>query len=196
MDKELQETDESLMARVCNGEHQAFAVLTERYTDMFFAAAYRMCGERGEAEDIVQDALLKLWIKPQSYDSSRGVKLSTWLYRVVSNLAIDRMRKRKGEYVAADGVIEGFEDDRIKADKKLEMDQEQRLLEEAIQSLPERQKVALNLCFYEGVSNKEAAEILEVGVKGLESLLMRAKAALREKLADYREELGRDKNYG
>ena len=184
--------DEGLMLRVCNGDHRAFSVLVERYSDMAYAAAYRMCSDRVEAEDIVQEAFMKLWQKPQSYDPAKGAKLSTWFYRVVSNLAIDKMRKKKPQ--KNPDVLERMQADTTPADDALQMSQEQVAIENAIQALPERQRLALNLCFYEGLSNKEAADIIGVGVKALESLLMRAKAKLKSELikSDYSEDKGRE----
>ena len=176
MNSALKDSDESLMTSICAGDHRAFATLVERHNKMFFSAAYRVCGNSIEAEDIVQDAFLKLWAKPQAFDASRGVKFTTWFYRVVSNVAIDAARKKKPQ-VDTD-VVDLMADQSAAADDMIVMDEQQRALEEAIQELPERQKKALNLCFYEGLSIKEAAEIMDVGVKALESLLMRAKSNL------------------
>ncbi|MFK7839835.1 MAG: sigma-70 family RNA polymerase sigma factor [Bdellovibrionales bacterium] len=177
--------DESLVALVCTGDHQAFAILVERHTKMFFAAAYRVCGNPDEAEDIVQDAFLKLWRKPETFDASKGVKFTTWFYRVVTNVGIDAMRKKKPQANAE--VIDFMADQADLADEAMALNQEKTALEDAIQDLPERQKMALNLCFYEGLSNKEAAEMLGVGVKALESLLMRAKRTLKERFAKQEE---------
>ena len=174
--------DESLMARICEGDHRAFATLVERHTQMFFAAAYRVCGNATEAEDIVQDAFLKLWAKPQAFDAGKGVKFTTWFYRVVTNVGIDAGRKKKPQ--ANPDIIDLMVDKADLADEALSMNDDQKALEEAIQELPERQKLALNLCFYEGLSNKEAAETLGVGVKALESLLMRAKKTLKDKFEE------------
>lgn len=172
--------DEGLVARVVGGDHQAFAILVERHSSRFFAAAYRVCSDPIAAEDIVQDAFLKLWQKPAAFKPDKGAKFTTWFYRVVQNVAIDVMRKKKPQSSAE--VIDFMADDGAAADEVMVMDEQQAVLEDAIQALPERQKLALNYCFYEGLSNKEAAEILGVGVKALESLLMRAKKALKENL--------------
>ena len=182
MAKQVQDiSDESLMERVCSADHQAFAQLVERHSGLFYAAAFRMCHNQQDAEDIVQDAFLKLWNKPQVFDASKGAKFTTWFYRVVTNLAIDRMRRKKPQ--SGSDVLELMADKKPLADQALEEQDQQDVLEDAIARLPERQKAALNLCFYEGMSNKDAAEILGVGVKALESLLMRAKKALKEDLA-------------
>lgn len=175
------DTDESLLAHVQRGDQRAFAVLVTRHVKKFHAAAYRMCGDAQESEDIVQEAFLKLWSKPQMWDPTRGAKFATWFYRIVTNQAIDKMRKKRP--LAVGEVIDVFSDTRDSQETELYEKQRQTALEGAIQSLPERQKAALNLCFYEGLSNKEAADILGVSVKALESLLVRAKAALKEELS-------------
>jgi RNA polymerase sigma-70 factor (ECF subfamily) len=179
---EIQETDESLMGRIVSGDQQAFASLVRRHSGLFFSAAFRMCHQEQEAEDIVQEAFLKLWQKPEAFDAAKGVKFTTWFYRVVTNLAIDKVRRKKPQ--TNPDVLEFMADKKPLADMAMEEQQEQTALEKAIAALPERQRAALNLCFYEGLSNKEAAEIMDVGVKALESLLMRAKKALREELAN------------
>lgn len=174
------DSDESLMARVVHGDHKAFSIIVERHSSRFFAAAYRVCGDAIMAEDIVQDAFLKLWRKPAAYQQDKGAKFTTWFYRVVQNVAIDVMRRKKPQSSAE--IIDFMADDAAKADDVMIIDEQQAALEAAIQTLPERQKLALNYCFYEDLSNKEAAEILGVGVKALESLLMRAKKALKDSL--------------
>lgn len=179
-DIQNEDTDESLVARIQRGDHEAFAHLVRRHSGLFYSAAYRMCGNADEAEDIVQDSFVKFWQKPQGFDASKGVKFTTWFYRVVSNMAIDHMRRKKPQ--ADPKVLEFMPDGANMADEAMVADHQAHALEQAIQALPERQKMALNLCFYEGLSNKEAAEILGVGVKALESLLMRAKQKLKDDL--------------
>ncbi len=181
MSAEARDDDESLMARVSKRDHSAFATLVRRYSERYYHVAYRMCGRQDEAEDIVQEAFLKLWQKPDSWNAGRGAKFTTWFYRVVTNQALDYVRKKK--HVNVGEAMERFVDETQNQVRKLQAQQEQEILEQAIQSLPERQKTALNLCFYEEMSNKEAAEVMGVGLKALESLLMRAKAGLRDELA-------------
>lgn len=176
-------TDESLMTRIQRGDREAFSVLVRRYTKMFYVAAYRMCSDRDAAEDIVQEAFLKLWNRPDIWDGARGVKFSTWFYRVVTNQAIDYVRKHKKTQDS--DVLDRISDERADQQEEMEQNETQTLLENAIRHLPERQRTALNLCFYEGLSNKEAADTMGVGLKALESLLMRAKAGLKDELKGY-----------
>lgn len=173
------DTDETLMALVRDHQsHQAYAELVGRHSQRFYAVAYRQCGSQDEAEDSVQDAFIKLWSKPAIWKDGGNAKFTTWFYRIVVNATIDRMRKRKNH--DGDDKIAHLADHTPRADDQLHEDQQAVALERAIQNLPERQKTALNLCVYEELSNKEAAAIMDVSVKGLESLLMRAKKTLKD----------------
>lgn len=172
-------SDEGLMERVQKNDHQAFSVLVRRRTDMFYAAAYRMVMNQQDAEDVVQDAFLKIWDRPQIWKAGKGAKFTTWFYRIVVNSSIDKLRQVKSDNVSD---LEEVVSNNNSQEYEMTLNEEQKALEEAITELPEKQMLALNLCFYEGLSNKEAAEIMKVSVKALESLLMRAKSGLRDKL--------------
>ena len=173
-------SDEVLVARIQVGDHAAFARLVTRHQGRFYAHAWRTTGNRAEAEDSVQDAFLKLWRNPASFDAGRGIKFVTWFYRVVTNAAID-IKRRSREKPDTD-ALERTVSDAALQDETLQEDDKARAVEQAIRALPERQRTALNLCFYEGLSNAEAATVLEIKVKALESLLIRAKAGVRESL--------------
>ncbi len=175
-----EKSDDILLQEIAAGNAEAFSILVHRHSDRFYGLAWRLTSNNQEAEDVVQDAFLKLWSAPEAFDSSKGVKFTTWFYRVVSNVAIDRIRKRKRFWVTDD--FDSHASQTQGAEESLVDREQQFLLEQAIQRLPEKQRLALNLCFYEGVSNKEAAEIMGVGVKAIESLLMRAKAKLKDML--------------
>jgi RNA polymerase sigma-70 factor, ECF subfamily len=176
------QTDEALLLLIQRGDASAFSELVIRHTDYFYRVAWRNWPDREEAEDIVQEAFVKVWQDPFIYDADKGAKFTTWFYRVVTNMALDRARKKKPVHidpVHLGQFIEGSE----KNPAAEYVDREEvAALENAIQELPERQKLALNLCFYDGLSNQEAADIMEVGVKALESLLMRAKNGIRNSL--------------
>lgn len=175
-------SDEGLMERIQQRDHRAFSLLVERRTDMFYGAAYRMVMNVQEAEDIVQEAFLKLWDKPKNWKSGKGAKFTTWFYRVVMNISLDKLRKYKK---TESHLIEEIESQNISQEKEMQMDQEQKALNQALKELPENQLMALNLCFYDELANKEAATVMGISVKALESLLMRAKAGVKNHL--YRE---------
>ena len=174
--------DHELLARIQAGSHDAFAVLVQRYTERFYRLAYRYVQNRDEAEDIVQDAFLKLWEDPGRWQPERNSKFTTWFYRVVVNLCLDWQKKKRP--LALDEKVL-LADTRETPDTEMIRTQEQQVLEREIAALPERQRMALNLCFEEGLSNQEAAEVIGVRLKALQSLIMRAKATLKERMKAY-----------
>lgn len=171
--------DESLILQIQEGSHEAFAILVDRHTNRFYRIAYRFVSSRDDAEDIVQDAFLKLWKRPNLWDPGKGAKFTTWFYRVVINMCLDHRKKKKLINLSED--IE-FADESPGPDVLFDVHQKQTLLERLIDELPERQQLAINLCFYEGLSNNEAAQIIGVKVKALQSLVMRAKTTLKHKV--------------
>ena len=175
-----EDTDEGLVARIQKGDHQAFAILVKRHTDKFYGLAWRLLSHHAEADDVVQDAFLKLWAQPDLFRLDAGVKFTTWFYRVVSNMALDKLRGRK-KWIGPD-ALEAMADSSKLSDQSYEDKEMQMHIEQSMAELPERQKLALTLCFYEGVSVAEAAQVIGVGEKAVESLLMRAKSGLRNDL--------------
>jgi len=174
--------DEHLLKLIIAGDHSAFSELVIRHTKKYYSIAYRVLFNRDDSEDLVQEAFLKLWNNPQSWNSSNNVKFTTWFYRVVINLCLDY--KKKNKFSISDNYNE-IESHSNTQDGIIEMKRRQELLDKYLLQLPERQQIALNLCFYEGVSNKEAAEIMDINLKALQSLIMRAKTNLKEKLHKY-----------
>jgi RNA polymerase sigma-70 factor (ECF subfamily) len=176
---EIQDDDAALLAELQAGSREAFGMLVRRHSERFYHVAYRYTAHREEAEDIVQAAFLKLWERPGLWDGAGGAKFTTWFYRIVANLCLDAAKRKKPLPYA-----EGFdpEDERERQDEEAVSSERRRALERELAALPERQRTALDLCFYEGVGNREAADAMGVSLKALESLLMRAKAQLRERL--------------
>ena len=174
--------DESLISQIQEESREAFATLVNRHSNRFYRIAYRLVSSKDDAEDIVQDAFLKLWNRPNLWDPGRGTKFTTWFYRAVINLCLDHRKKKK--LVNLSEGIE-FTDEKPGADILFDLHQKQALLERLICELPERQQLAINLCFYEGLSNNEAAQIIGVRVKALQSLIMRAKTTLKYKVERY-----------
>ena len=173
-----QSDEELLYAMTHNEDQNAFSDLVLRHSHRFYKLAWRMVANDQDAEDIVQDAFVKLWRNPAAYDPDKGAKFTTWFYTVVTNLCLDFKRRGKNVSFINPDKTQLSSSQNIEEEYK---DAEQSdLLEKAIQDLPARQKAALNLCFYEGLANKDAAEVLGVNVKALESLLMRAKGNLRD----------------
>lgn len=177
-------TDEDLMSLVVKGDHRAFSVLVKRHTQKFFNLAYRTLGNEKDAEDVVQDSFTKVWQRPKLYNPERGAKFTTWFYRIVLNASIDLKRKSKPVYGLEEQMVDG---DFQRQDERIIEAESYQELEDAIQQLPERQQTALNLCYYENLPQKEAAEVMGVGLKALESLLSRAKMNLKETFVNLQE---------
>ena len=182
LDSENTQSDANLMALYANGDQSAARALTGRHLSRVFAHAYRLLRDQAEAEDVAQEAMLKLWkVAPEWREGE--AKLSTWLYRVTANACTDRLRKRRT--TGLDAAPEQI-DDSPGVEETLMAHDRQRALHEAMQSLPERQRNAVELRHFEELSNPEIASVLETSVEAVESLLGRARRALAQKLAHLR----------
>ncbi len=180
--------DEDLLALYATGDAAAARVLTQRLAGPVYAHAVRMlCGDRSEAEDVTQDALLRLWRAAPSWRKGEA-KVSTWLYRVTANLCIDRLRKRK-DGPALDAIPEP-EDGTPSVNARMQTKARNDALQDALMQLPDRQRQAVVLRHIEGLGNQEIAQIMDIGPRAVESLTARGKKALQDLLAGRRDELG------
>ena len=171
--------DAVLMRRVAAGDGRALELIAERYTPMLYGVAWRMLGDAAEAEDVVQETITRAWVKAAGWTPVGG-GLGGWLRRIATNLCLDR--KRHGAFVSDEAVPERA-DDAPSADAMIDEDRKQAAVAVAMQQLPDRQRAAIVLTYYEGLSNAEAASTLGLGVKALESLLVRARQGLSRSLA-------------
>lgn len=171
--------DAELLARFSKGDRAAALALTSRLAPVVFAQAFRMLGDRAEAEDVTQESLLRLWKAAPGWDATRA-KITTWLYRVTSNLCIDRLRKSNRN--SGDEVPE-VADETPGIDRKLQATARAQALQHALQTLPDRQRQAMILRHIEDLSNPEISDIMEISVEAVESLVSRGKRALASTLA-------------
>lgn len=180
--------DETLLQHYAAGDGQAATTLTARLLPRVYRHARRLLGDDSEAEDVAQEAMMRLWrIAP---DWRRGeAQVTTWLYRVTANLCVDRLRKHRG--VALDDIAEPLDDgpsaiaqiqDRTRIDA----------LQDALDQLPVRQREAVVLRHIEGLSNPQIAEAMDISRRAVESLTARGKRALAELLQSRRADLGYD----
>ena len=182
LDTQSEVSDADLLAAFGKGDQSAARTLTGRHLPRVFAHAYRLLQDHAEAEDVAQEAMMKLWkIAPDWREGE--AKLSTWLYRITANAATDRLRKRRT--VALEAAPEP-EDDTPSVEAGLIAEDRQKALQAAMQSLPERQRNALVLRHFEELSNPEIASALETSVEAVESLLGRARRALADRLSHLR----------
>ncbi len=181
-------TDAALLVLFANGEPAAARDLTRRLAPRAFGVAFRMLGDRAEAEDVAQEAMMRLWRMAPDWRPG-GAQVSTWLYRVVVNLCLDLKRRRRGGMARLDEVPEPSDPQPGAADR---MQQGARLdaLQRALMQLPDRQRQAVVLRHLEELSNPRIAEIMEISTEAVESLTARGKRALSRALAGRREDLG------
>lgn len=171
-------TDETLMGRVGAGDHDAFRALIDRHLARANALAFRILGRRAEAEEVAQEAFLRVWTTAPRWNVE-GALFRTWFSRVLTNLCIDRKRRPGMDPMEAAGDPV---DPAPAADATIEAREQGAQVAAAIAELPERQRVALALCYWQEMSNIEAAEVMQISVGAVESLLVRARRSLKEKL--------------
>jgi RNA polymerase sigma-70 factor (ECF subfamily) len=173
----MDESDEALMARVARGDERAFRELASRHLPPMLGLARRILGNAADAEDVVQEAMLRVWTYAPRW---RPLALfRTWLTRVVVNLCIDRKRRTPWVELEAAGEII---DPAPHAGAKAERDERDRMVAAGIAQLPARQRAAIMLTYGDGMSNSQVAEILDTSVSAVETLLVRGKQNLRRTL--------------
>ena len=172
-------SDHDLMARVAGGDQQAFRVLVRRHAAAAHRLARRIVGSDAMAEDIVQDALLRVWINAARWRPEAAFR--TWFYRIIVNLCLNAKRRPADLPLSAAGDPPGADDAPGAA---LEQHERDRALGAAVEALTARQRAAIVLSYQEGLSNVEAAAVLDASVSGLEALLVRAKRTLRAVLGN------------
>ena len=185
-DENQNKWDAELLARFSNGDRDAAMALTSRLAPIVFSQAFRMLGDRSEAEDVTQESLVRLWKAAPDWKADRA-KITTWLYRVTLNLCIDRLRKsNRNSGEVQQEVVDGTPS----AERNLQTTERLQALQHALQTLPGRQKQAVILRHIEGLSNAEIADIFGISVAAVESLVSRGKRALAITLAPQRKALG------
>lgn len=170
--------DKDLLDRLSANDEAAFRLLVARHIDRAYAIALRIVESRADAEDVVQDTLLKVWTHRGRWEHGRA-KFSTWLYRVVTNRCIDLRRRPRTENVDA---VPEMADAQPDATRVIERNEISTMLEAAMQRLPEQQRIAVILSYHENMSNGEIADVMETTVAAVESLLKRGRQQLREML--------------
>ena len=181
-----QMTDAGLLEAAAAGSHAAFAEIVERHFQPVYRLVWRMTGGAADSEDVAQEAFVKLWKNPSQL--REGAALRGWLMRVASNAVIDCSRKPRSPPLAD---APEPPDPQARPDAPLDRAQAARLVDARIAGLPERQRLALSLVYFEGLTNIEAAAVMEVSVEALESLLSRARRSLKESLsAEWRDLIG------
>lgn len=180
--------DAAIAARLGARDASALREVISSHAELLHRVAYRMTGDTHESEDIVQEACLRLWDQaptiaarhPVGSQAAGTLRLGGWLMRVVSNLAIDRLRRQRH---LSDGEVPDQLDEAPLADALIEVGEREGLARALVKALPERQRAAIVLTYFEELPNAEAAEAMDINIKAFESLLHRARASLRQAYA-------------
>lgn len=176
--------------QVLKGDQNVYEDIVNLYQHKLYQVCYRMLGSKEEAEDITQEAFVRAYINLHSFDQKR--KFSTWLYRIATNLCIDRIRKKKPDYYL-DAEVAGTDGldmySQIAADEKLpEETIEQMELQDRIQyeisRLPDKYRAVIVLKYIEELSLQEISEILEMPLGTVKTRIHRGREALRKQLAN------------
>lgn len=181
-------SDDVLLGRFADGDAGAARILTDRLGPRSYSVALRMLSNQAEAEDVTQDAMMRLWQMAPKWESGTA-KVSTWLYRVTLNLCLDRKRKKTPDQISDETEPE---DGAASVVDKMQDTARRDALQDALSQLPERQRQAVVLRHIEELPNPEIAGVMGISVEAVESLTARGKRALTAILAGRRDELGYD----
>ena len=179
-------SDNALLVAYANGTQEAARVLTERLTSKVFAQAYHMLRNRADAEDVTQEAFVRLWRIAPDWKQDQA-KVTTWLYRVVANLCTDRLRKLRTSPL--DEAPEP-EDPSPSAGRRLQGQTRVDALYRALDDLPDRQRQAVSMRHLDGLTNPEIAREMQLSVEAVESLISRGKQKLKALLQNRKTALG------
>jgi len=190
------EEDPKLVARFKKGDQHAFELLVRKHKMAVFNTIYSIMGNTQEADDIAQEVFLKVYTKAGSFRGESS--FSTWLYRIVVNNCLDELRKRKNKIISYEtefnqeeklklkDILARREEDIIEDLRKKEL---QDIVQKAMNSLPEKDRIVLTLKEIEGLSYNEISQIMKISLGKVKIWLFRARQKLREKLSFlYREE--------
>lgn len=176
------DADAELAAATAAGDADAFERLVRKYERPVLSTIYRYVGDRAAAEDVAQEVFLKVWRRAKSFQGKSS--FSTWLYRVVVNECLTfRQRRARTRNVPLD---ESLVADGPGLEENLDGEKRAAAVRAAVDGLPGRQRMALILAKFEGRSYREIAEIMKVSTSSVESLIFRARQALKEKLVPMR----------
>jgi RNA polymerase sigma-70 factor, ECF subfamily len=178
--------DTALMVEVSGNNQQAFGLLVERYRLRAINFAYRFLGDRQAAEDVAQEAFVRVYQSRQRYHPKAA--FSTWFYRILSNLCLNEIRRRTRQPQALqpqDVLATILPDLSASPDAHYQQQEMSAAVRQALGELPDKQRLAVILQRFEGLDYEEIGRIMGTSRGAVDGLLSRAKEALRQKLSDY-----------
>ena len=177
------------MARVAEGDEDAFVALVDMYRDRALNIAFRSLGDRASAEDLAQEAFVRVYQRRTRFDPSQG--FAPWFYSILTNLCLDHLR-REGHRGGHLSLVSDDEDPRTRSSSEtaspaehVEREELSARVQSALKMLPDRQRMALVLQHYEGLSYDEIAEAMDCSRGTVDGLLSRARATLRDRLEEF-----------
>lgn len=174
------------MAKIAHGDADAYRELVMRFLPPLTRYGYRMLSSRQDVEDLVQETFLRVWTRAARWQPGRS-KLTTWLHTILHNLCIDHYRRNRTE---SREDLDSTDDAAATPDGIIAAKDREDQIRAALDALPERQRNAIVLCHFQGLSNRDAAEVVGVSVDALESLMARGRRTMRERLAHLSIETG------
>jgi RNA polymerase sigma-70 factor, ECF subfamily len=184
-------SNEELMARIAGSDARAFEILVRRHRRHILNLIYRSIGDRTHAEDVAQEVFLRVWRSAEDYEPK--AKFTTWVYRIAVNLCLDALKAthRKQPFVHLyagaenpdenNGVLDGCDSAPSPEELLIDTEESGRIFA-TLQGLPANQRLAVVLTKFDGLSYEEISRVLGCSISAVESLLVRAKKTLRERL--------------
>jgi RNA polymerase sigma-70 factor, ECF subfamily len=171
------------MARIRDGDVEAFRKLVETHQSRVIGTISKMLGSDAEAEDLAQQVFIRIWKSAGRYQPT--AKFTTWLFRITRNLVFNELRRKRHFVDQSEEIPEPKDRLEKEPDRVLLAEELQKSIQEAINELPESQRMAIILRRYEEMSYEDIAKVMETTVPAVKSILFRARAELRERLAKY-----------
>lgn len=173
--------DGALLALTAQGDQQAFRQLVQRHLPMILRCAERITGSAAEADDIAQEVAIRMWRKAPDWSTKTYGQLTTWLYRVTTNLSIDHKRKKITLPLTAALNAPSKEQTGL---ERAEQSSTSQLVRQALDRLPDKQRLVVILTYYEHLSVIEAAQVLETTPGAVSALLHRGRKTLKQTLGE------------
>jgi RNA polymerase sigma-70 factor (ECF subfamily) len=172
--------DDMLMQQVADGSRTAFEALARRHMRRALAVAQGVVGNPNDADEIAQEAFMRVWQFADRWTPGRA-RFTTWLHKIVLNLSLDR--RRKPQWVAIEAAGEIADDGARPATETIARKEHQAAIGRALEAIPPRQRAAITLFYFEGLSGKAAAQGMGISIAAFEQLLLRARRAVKAELA-------------
>jgi RNA polymerase sigma-70 factor (ECF subfamily) len=178
-----QDRGAALVGRLASGDRAAMAQLYDIYGKLLYSLAFRMLADEGDAEDVVQDVFTRVWSHASTFDNARGSVIA-WLVTMTRTRAIDRLRARRTRPEATAvhdrAAIDGLPVSAAPIDMRLISEQEGLRLRQALEALPSLERIAIELAYFEGLSQSEIADRLEQPLGTVKTRMRRGLLRLRD----------------